>query len=243
MSDELAGVQEAGDSSPEQAVTAEPTGPVRLGIDLDTTVEGRALKSTYMSQIGRLERDIADAARRAETAERKAEQIAAQANAMVEAVKGSDPEAADALIREAALAEAQAELKQLRAFAEQLEQREREEREAAEQFEAAQLAWNQTAASMGVDPNDPEFRAALEKTYAEGNTTFAFSALANIVAKRNSTNPSTPEPDFVSPPSGGSPRPTLKEADKEALYGELNELYKEPTKNKARIAALKAKLG
>jgi hypothetical protein len=96
---------------------------------------------------------------------------------------------------------------------------------------------------MGVDPNDPEFLAALEKTYAEGNTTFAFSALANIVAKRSSTNPSTPEPDFVSPPSGGSPRPTLKEADKEALYGELNELYKEPTKNKARIAALKAKLG
>ena len=244
MGEELAGAPETSDGSRGQATdSGTDQGPIRLGVDLTQTVEGRALQSVYDSQVAAERRRAEEAERREAELTRRLEQLNAQTNAMLNALNSSDPEAAHQLIQQAALAEKEAELAQLRKLNAEREQRDAAEREAREQYDAEREWWYQSAAAMGINPSEPEFQTALNQTLTDHNSQHAFGAIANIVARRSSTQPSTPEPDYVSPPSGGSPRPTLKQADKEAIAGRILELSKNKTQNAAEIARLKAQLG
>jgi hypothetical protein len=208
-----------------------------------TDADLRNLQSVYDRKLFEVEKQNAEAIRRAEKAERESEQIKAQASAVINSAKARDPEEANVLILEAAKAQKDEELRQLREEIAERDRREEVDRRAREQNEAAMNGWKQIAVGMGIDPLEPEFQQALSRTFTDGNTQHAFGAITKIVARKASTQTTAPEPDYVSPPSGGTPRPNLKQADKEAIHAELNELYREPTKNKARITALKAKLG
>lgn len=255
MGDELEATPGAENGSQGQAAdSTTDQGPGSTHIDFSQTPDGRAFMSNVQSAA---DRKTAEERRRADAAEAKAaeyqrtvEQLQAQVDAIVGTIQSSDPEAAKLVVTEAAQKASQTELKQLREQLADITQKQEADRQAKEASQRAEYEfyayWTSMAQQQGLDPNNPDYQAALRNGWSNNNGTVVGEALINLaINKRQGGSMSiSQEPDFVSPPSGGTaPKKKLSEQEREAMHGQLNELYAEPTKNAAKIAALRSRLG
>lgn len=173
-----------------------------------TQQDFNALKSIKDREVAAATRRAEEAERKARQAELRAEQVSAQASAMLQTVRDSNPEAADLLIKEAALAEKDAELQQARARLAELDRLEEEQRLAQEHEADARKWWNETAQKMGMDPNDPDYQRAVSETIVSGDQTYAQRALMGLSGNKPQHTQVDPEDpgDYVSPPTGGGGR-------------------------------------
>jgi len=224
------------------AGTAEPSGPIRLNINLDNTVEGRALKAALQSETAEERRQRLAVEAERDALRMRLEQIEAQQDVVLGTIQQSDPDAYQFIVKEAALKASEKELEQLRQRVSQAEHSEAEQREAQQKYQEHFDWWGGQAANLNLNPSDPEFLTAVNQAWSNNNGTIAMNALVKLAGKQQAPA-GEPEPDYVSPPSGGSPGPKrINEAEKERLYGELYELKRNPTRNKEKIVELEKRL-
>lgn len=155
-----------------------------------------------------------EAERRAQEADERAEQILFQYQTVINTVQRADPEAAKLVVEEATKAASTVEVEQLKRRIEAAEQREAEQIAAQKAYQDHVNWWNSQANNMGLNPYDQEFQAAINVAWQSGNGTIAMQALMKLSGKTQQAQMHTSEPDYVGPPSGGSPRPrNADEAD------------------------------
>ena len=209
-----------------------------------------ALRSVKDRELAEARRVAAENERRAREAAQQAQIARQQAETLKKLVEAADPAAAkqidDQLIAQAKLTQ----LEQENAYYRQIAETQRYESEVAE--------W---ATGLGLDPNSDEVKKAKLEALSTGSQTPFILLQAKAELRREMQQTAPPPAQEVpsgtnsassaqalveqqrriapaTPPSGGS----VPNGNTDALYAELGELYKEPTKHAARIEAIRKQI-